>query len=172
MFYDYAHGVKRPRKHDLGNDSTDVNKKSKIRSDVASIERDMDEIKEVFQNTLDGISTPADRDWAFGDPLLHAANPGLTLPKSGIVGLPLSAHDVSRIQDEAQESLSNTDSPTAEKLSCWTFSAEQFGIRNPGWNSFVKDFVRETFGKSLGFYQIDLLGLRLEGASARSCAQV
>ena len=172
MFLDYVSGSKRPWNHDLGNDPAEVSKKSKIRSDVAPIERDMDEIKEVFQNTLDGISTPADRDWAFGGPLLHAANPGLTLPKSGIVGLPLSAYDVSRIQDESQESLSKVDNSTAEKLSCWTFSAEQFGIRNPGWNSFVKDFVRETFGRSLGYYQIDLLGLRLEGASATSSAPV
>ena len=172
IFHDYVSGSKRPWNHNLSNDSADVSKKSKIRSDVASIERNMDEIKEVLQNGLDGMSTPADRDWAFGDPLLHAANPGLTLPKSGIVGLPLSAYDVSRIQDEAQESISKMDDPTAEKPSCWTLSAEQFGIRNPGWNTFVKDFVWETFGGSLGLYQIDLLGLRLEGASARSCAQI
>ena len=53
----------------------------------------------------------------------------------------------------------------------WTFSAEGFGIRDPGWNGFVKDFVWETFGASAGLYQIDLVGLRLEGGSESSCVQ-
>lgn len=151
ILHDYAPGSKRPWNHDLGDDSTDVNEEAaNTRSKVASVEHDMDEIKEVLQDRLDGISTAVDRDWAFGGPLLHAANPSLTLPKSGIVGLPLSPHDVSRIQDEARGRISNLENPSAEKLSCWTLSADQFRLRNPAWPTFVKDFVWETFGSSAG----------------------
>lgn len=127
----------------------------------------MDEIKEVLQNCLGGVSTAADRNWAFGGPPLHAANPGLTLPKSGIVGLPLSPHDVFRIQHEARGSIRDMDNPNAEKSPWRTLSADQFGLRNPAWATFVKDLVSETFGSSAGLCQIDLIGLTLEEASEK-----
>ena len=170
----HAPSSKRPRNHDLGNDLTELNEDARnVRSKVVSVEHDMHEIKEVLQNSLDGISTAADRDWAFGGPLLRAANPGLTLPKSGIVGLPLSLHDVFRIRDEARGGMSDIDKPklNGENSSCWTLSAEQFGVRNPAWAAFVKDFVWETFGSSAGLYQIDLIGLKLEEASESSSVE-
>ena len=171
--HNYAPGSKRPWDHDLGNDSADVNAEATTtQSNVAPVEHDIDEIKEVLQNCLDGISTAADRDWAFRGPLLHAANPGLTLPRSGIVGLPLSPHDVSRIQDEARGGISNTENPNAGYSSCWILSAEQFALRNPAWAKFVKDLVLGTIGSSAGSYQIDLVGLRLDKATESSSVKV
>ena len=173
----YTPGSKRPRDPDLNNnDSPTMNKKpTTIQPTVASapvVKQNMIEIKEVLENTLDGISTIADKEWAFGGPLLQTANPGLTLPKSGIVGFPLSVHDAIRIRDEACGSFGNGANEVAGGKSCWTMSAEEFGIRNPGWNTFVKDFVWETFGASAGLYQIDLVELRLEGVEASECGQV
>ncbi|KAL8791995.1 MAG: hypothetical protein Q9195_005413 [Heterodermia aff. obscurata] len=173
ILHDHAPGSKRPWDHDPGNEPAENNDKAKkVRSNVPSLEHGMDEIKEVLQNGLDGIATPADRDWAFSGLLPNAVNPGLTLPKSGTVGLPLSPSDVARIQDEARRSIGDVEDLNDEKSPCWTLSAEHFGLQNPSWATFVKDFVWETFGSSAGLYQIDLVGLRVEGASGSSSAKL
>ena len=125
------------------------------------VNEDMSEIKEVLQNTLDGISAAAEKDWAFGGSLLQAVNPGLTLKESGIVGLPLSTDGISRIQAVAQSDHFRTDpSP-----SVWKLSPDQFTLRNPAWKTYVEDLASTLLEMTAGTYNMELVGLSLEQSS-------
>lgn len=109
--YQMSRGCKRPWEFEHDDELPITNRSDTAdHDDDVRVNEDMSEIKEVLQNTLDGISGAAEKDWAFGGSLLQAVNPGLTLKESGIVGLPLSTHDISRVQAAAQSDLSSKDS--------------------------------------------------------------
>ena len=127
------------------------------------VNEDMSDIKEVLQNTLDGISAAAEKDWAFGGTLFQAVNPGLTLKESGIVGLPLSTHGVSRIQAAAQPDYNSPGSSS----SMWKLTPDQFTLRNPAWETYVRDLALTLLGMTAGTYHMELMGLSLEQSCPR-----
>lgn len=132
---------------------------------VLDVEDQMDEIKEVLKNCLDGMAADADPEWAFNGELGYAVNPGLTLRESGIVGLPLSVHDVPRIKEEANRSGDGIGTATSDGASIWNLSPDQFTLRNPAWERSVKEIGSATLGMSTESLRLELVGLRLEQAS-------
>ena len=133
---------------------------------VLDPEDQMEEIKEVLKNCLDGMTTEADHEWAFNGKLLNAVNPGLTLKESGIVGLPLSVHDVPRIKEEASRRNGGIGTATSDDASVWNLSPDQFTLRNPAWEGSVKEIGSKTLGMSAQSLRLELVGLRLEQASS------
>lgn len=133
-------------------ESQDSSNVSGISEDV---DTNIDDIKEILQNCLDGISSIADQDWAFGDRLDQAPNLGLTLKSRGIVGLPLSAQDAGRIRKEA-----NPDHPpdTMSGNAC-VLSPDRFELRNPAWNQYVQDLASKLLATEIQHLKIKLVNL-------------
>ena len=93
----------------------------------------MDRVKASLIDHLAGGR--AARSWSsYGPILTNSPTPGLYLQDGGVVGLPLSSHDASRIK--RQVSRSNV-SGIGGGLWC-ELKAGQFEVRNPAWHTFVE----------------------------------
>ena len=77
QYLNLSRGRKRPWEFEHDDEPPTTNPSDTEDQDVseAHINQDMSEIKEVLQNTLDGISAAAEKDWAFGGTLLQAVKP-------------------------------------------------------------------------------------------------
>lgn len=117
---------------------------------------EMGEVKEVLKNGLDGITSKADNEWAFGNKLNRAPNPGLTLKNIGIVGLPLSVLEARRIRQEA-----NPNDGSNKVLGYIVIEPDFFETRNPDWLSYVQTLVSSLLDKGLETLQIKLVNLIL-----------
>lgn len=164
----YRTGSKRPWNADAADEhhSADTQSSDEDSGDMSldqeNANREMKEIKNTMQNCLDGVSSKADRDWAFGDVLPQAINPGLTLENSGIVGLPLSAYDAWRVKKETIPELS---ADQALDVPC-VLGPDQFELRNPAWTQYVESIASSITGSSSAHLRLELLNLSLEGPLA------
>ena len=125
----------------------------------------MNDVREVIQNTLDGVNSTADQQWAFDAAVTQFTNPGLTLQSSGIVGLPLSYSDALRIAKEA--SVDGQDIFSKDTSSCYCgLSREKFELRNPAWHQSVIDIGSRILGKQANEVRAELTNLSLHAPSA------
>ena len=129
------------------------------------VDHGLPNIKKVLQDGLDCVTKAANINWAFGGALLQPVNPGLTLKKSGIVGLPLSVNDIARIQEVAETCPSSVDETISNERTHWRISPDQFTLQNPAWEGYVRDLASNILGKPSRYFGIELIGLRLEQAS-------
>ena len=95
----------------------------------------MDRVKESLIDHLARVREA--RSWASYGPIgTHAPTPGIFLQDGDVVGLPLSAHDASRIKRQAaQGSVSGVSDDGL--LGC-ELEVGQFELRNPAWHTFVQ----------------------------------
>ncbi|KAL8960893.1 MAG: hypothetical protein Q9193_002474 [Seirophora villosa] len=128
-------------------------------SDGSHLDRvGIDDVKESIQNCIDGISSTADKDWAFGNRLDQAPNPGLTLKRSGVVGLPLSHQEADRIRREAKHGDGLDKLP---EVSC-VLGPELFELGNPAWSDYVQNLASKILATGTGPYQVRLVNMVLE----------
>lgn len=133
-------------------DSSDI-------SDGSHLDRvGIDDVKESIQNCIDGISSTADKDWAFGSRLDQAPNPGLTLKRSGVVGLPLSHQEADRIRREAKYGDGLDKLP---EVSC-VLGPELFEFGNPAWPDYVQNLASKILATAAGPYEVRLVNMVLE----------
>ena len=108
-----------------------------------------------------------ERLWASCGPIHHDCPiPGLWLSQSGVVGLPLSSMDASRIKQHASQSglksnpiVDNTD------LTC-DLDPSQFELRNPFWQTAEKVLgLRAAMPFDVGPATVQLRRLTLSGPS-------
>ena len=90
------------------------------------------------------------RTWAFFGPLPQGIPiPGLCLNQGGVVGLPLSTMDASRIKRHASQlGLECNPIMDANDLSC-DLDISQFELRNPAWQTTEKLIGWEPQGRSM-----------------------
>ena len=88
---------------------------------------ELDEVKEVLRDHLDNIE--GGHDWATWGKVSDEVDPGITLGKSGVVGLPLSTYDASRIRQESKLKIRDQEtSGGAANVFC-QLSADHFKLR-------------------------------------------
>lgn len=134
---------------------------------VSSVDLDdkINEVREVVRDGLDGVSSNADQGWAFGAIITQAINPGLTLKSSGIVGLPLSTSDASRIAGEAKVGNADVLGDNGSRLSC-DLSPDAFELRDPAWGPFVSNVAAGILGKSVKALQLKVVNLSLQSQTS------
>lgn len=114
-----------------------------VETKASSIVNDeVSEIKDLFRDHLDNLRGAS--DWACWSSLSDEVNPGSTLESSGIVGLPLSARDASRIKQESGlEGPSHNASEDTTGIVC-KLSADHFKLRNPAWQKHIQRILAEV----------------------------
>lgn len=84
--------------------------------------------------------------------LSHPANPGLYVHGLGIIGLPLSerlAVELAGISHQAPFGKGSKTIVDTTVRKTWELDPSQFELRNPAWQSCVKDAI-QSVGKELG----------------------
>ena len=162
--WEFDHEDERSSNDDCDSASQDTNAEDKSENDKNI---SISEVKEVLQYGLDSVKSAANRDWAFGGTLANPVNPGLVLEKSGIVGLPLSVHDISRIQEIADPSPNHVDESVAPQRTYWKVSPDKFTLQNPAWEGYVRDLASKTLGKPARSFRMELASLSFEQRSSR-----
>ena len=107
------------------------------------------------------------RSWASYRPIQYRLPvPGLHLSRGGVVGLPLSSMDASRIKQHASQFGSkNNHSVDDNDLTC-DLDSSQFELRNPAWQTAAKMLGMEAAGPfDVGPATVQLRGLTLSGPS-------
>ena len=124
----------------------------------------MTDVREVLQNTLDGVSSALDQDCVECHGTKNPINPGLTLKSSGIVGLPLSNSDAVRIAREA--TVGGKDIAATETLGydC-DLGPDKFELRNPAWHQSVMNLGAAVLGKSAYEVRAELITLSLHAST-------
>ena len=127
--------------------------------------RDLSDIQYSLFTALQDVDEA--RLWASYGPIHHDCPiPGLCLSQSGVVGLPLSSMDASRIKQHASQSglksnpiVDNTD------LTC-DLDPSQFELRNPFWQTAEKVLgLRAAMPFDVGPATVQLRRLTLSGPS-------
>lgn len=91
----------------------------------------MDDVKASLIDRLGSIKEA--RTWSSYGPIeVNSPTPGLYLKKDGIVGLPLTGHDASRIKRQASRG------SAINKSLAYELNPGQFEMRNPTWHAFVQ----------------------------------
>lgn len=147
---------------DTGEESSsesEIDSSSQASEVPEEVTRELHEIKQVLRKGLDGISSFADQDRAFGGRLDGAPNPGLTLKSSGILGLPLSPRDLFRIRHEADW---EDEVKHRTGYSC-IVGSDRFELKNPAWTSYVHSLVSKILSTHpTSDFQIQLVDLTLQ----------
>lgn len=99
-------------------------------------EPEVDGIKDLIRDHLDDIEGA--REWASWASLSDGINPGLSLKSSGIVGLPLSTQEASRIKQESGLERSGGDEPKNSPDLLCELSTDRFELRNPAWQGYIQ----------------------------------
>lgn len=125
----------------------------------------MKDVREVLQNTLDGVSSASDQDWVDWHGTKNPINPGLTLKSSGIVGLPLSDSDAVRIAREAMVDGKDFATKKVPGDHC-DLALDKFELRNPAWHKSVMNLGANILGKRVDEVQAELITLSLHAPTA------
>ena len=169
-----AEEAARPERHDKEETGTEseISSDNEISEDVendsdSSVDTDqrMKEVREVLQNTPDGVSSASDQDWVGWQGTTNPINPGLTLKSSGIVGLPLSDSDAVRIAREATVDGKDIATKKAPGDHC-DLALDKFELRNPAWHESVMNLGANILGKRADEVRAVLITLSLHAHTA------
>ncbi|CAG8951916.1 hypothetical protein HYFRA_00005721 [Hymenoscyphus fraxineus] len=120
------------------------------------------EIKPRLMRQLE-ISTKTPNIFAVNATLNESPNPGLHITGFGMIGFPLSEHDIERIKIAAVPNPQNERSPGV-----WEVPARLWQTENPKWDSFIKS-ARFQLTTRLGVDKEDMIWVNAKKASLILC---
>lgn len=155
-------------KYDPGEEDEDEEMEEIEESDEDDEDDDTDALDDI-QGSLFEVLHDIDevKSWASYGPIRDRLPiPGLHLSQGGVVGLPLSSMDASRIKQHASQfELKSNPSVDDNDPTC-DLDSSQFELRNPAWHTAARMLGLEaTRSFDAGLATIQLRGLTLSGPS-------